>query len=110
MTKGKIETYIGFCIRARKLLFGVDNIEKQRKGVYLILADEALGDNSYKVLKKSKEKFDCPLLTASKGVLAAHTYREKVKAVAVTDKNLAAAILSALDCEPQYKFYSGGND
>lgn len=110
MTKGKIETYIGFCIRARKLLFGVDNIEKQRKGVCLIIADETLGENSRKVLKKAKEKFDCPMLTASDGTLATHTYREKVKAVAVTDKHLASAILSALDGEPQYKFYSGGND
>lgn len=110
MTKSKIETYIGFCIRSRKILFGVDNIEKQRKGICLIIADEELGENSYKVLKKAKEKFDCPMLTANAGILGEHTYRPKVKAVAVTDKNLASAILSALTSEPQYKFYSGGND
>ena len=55
MQKSKIETYLGFCIRARKIVFGIDEIEQQRKGVYLIICDGTLGSNSLKVAQKAKE-------------------------------------------------------
>jgi len=108
--KSKIETYFGFCIRSRKILFGVDNIEKQRKGVRLLAIDSALGQSSFRVLLKAKEKFACPLLVADEGVLGERLHRPAVKAVAVTDDNLAAAILSAAESESQFKLYSGGNN
>lgn len=110
MGKSKIETYLGFCIRSRKLLFGVDNVEKQKKGVRMILSDGALGENSFKLLLKAKEKFACPLVKTDEGVLGEYLHRPAVKAAAVTDEHLAAAILSALDSEPQFKLYSGGNN
>lgn len=108
--KNKIETYLGFCVKARKVVFGVDNVEKQKKGVVLLIADETLGQNSLKELLKAKEKFDCPLLVAEKDVLGEWLYRAGVKAVAITDKNLASAIMRELDGAPQLKLYSGGND
>ena len=110
MEKGKLDAYLGFCIRARKIVFGVDNLEKQRKGVCLILSDGAIGPNSMKILIKAKEKFDCPLLVSEAGVLGERLHRPAVKAVAITDKNLASAILSVVHSEPQFKIYSGGND
>ena len=108
--KNKIETYLGFCVRARKILFGADNAEKQRKGVFLLISDEGLGQNSFKVMLRAKEKFACPLLIAEENILGEWIYRPAVKAVAITDENLASAILSALDGAPQLKLYSGGND
>lgn len=90
------------------MLFGVDNVEKQRKGVYLIVADGGLGQNSMKVLIKAKEKFACPFLVTETGVLGERVHRPTVKAVGITDKNLAEAILSVVDSEPQFRLYSGG--
>ena len=110
MAKSKVETYLGFCIRARKILFGIDNIESAKRGVYLLLCDEALGGSSLKTLIKSKEKFACPLVMASTGYLGELLHRPAVKTVAVKDENLAAAILSVLKDEPQLKLYSGGNN
>ena len=110
METSKISTYLGFCIRSRKILFGVDNIEKQRKNVFLLLADENISDNSLKILIKSKEKFDCPLIIMQAGKLGELVYRPTVKAVGVTDKNLASAIVSVANSESQFKFYSGGNN
>lgn len=110
MGKSKIETYLGFCIRARKLAFGVDDIEKQRKGVYLLLFDGSLGQNSLKILRKAQETFACPLVVSEAGALGEALHRFGVKAAAVKDEHLAKAIVAAVDGEPQFKFYSGGTD
>ena len=110
MIKSKIETYLGFCLRARKLLLGVDNVESAKKSVFLLLADEKLGDNSLKQMLKAKEKFACPLFMAQDGFLAECLHRPGVKALAVRDKGLADAIIKAAQMENQVKLYSGGNN
>ncbi|MBQ9728963.1 MAG: hypothetical protein IJV85_05135 [Clostridia bacterium] len=110
MGKSKIETYLGFSIRARKIIFGVDNIESERKGVFLIVVDEKLSLNSLKNVEKAKDKFSCAVLIAKENVLGEMVCRPAVKAVAIKDKNLAEAILVALESEPQFKLYSGGNN
>ena len=106
----KIETYIGFCVRSRKIIFGVEMIERQKKGIYLLIADGGIGKNSLKPMVMAQAKFSCPFLMTDEGVLGATVHRPAVKAVAITDQNLAKAILSVADSEPQIKFYSGGNN
>ncbi|MBE5751146.1 MAG: hypothetical protein E7357_01905 [Clostridiales bacterium] len=108
--KSKIETYLGFCVRAGKLAYGVDEIEKKRKGVFLIVFDETLGANSQKVLAQARQNLSCPLMVADEGVLGAYLYKPAVKAVAITDHHLASAIITAAQSEPQFKFYSGGTN
>ncbi|MBQ7879216.1 MAG: hypothetical protein IJ317_01070 [Clostridia bacterium] len=108
--KSKIETYLGFCVRAGKLVYGVDEVEKKKKGVFLIVFDKDLGANSLKTLLQAQAKLSCPLLQADKGILGAYLYKPAVKAVAITDHHLAAAIVNAAESEPQFKFYSGGTN
>ncbi len=110
MERSKLQSYLGFCIRARKIVFGVDNIEKERKGVFLLMSDEALGESSFKTVLGAKEKFNCPLLIAEREVLGEALHRPAVKAVAIKDKHLAQAIKDAAESEPKFKFYSGGNN
>ncbi len=109
MEKSKIETYLGFCIRARKIAFGVDEVAKQKKS-FLLLADEGLGESSLKEMKKTWERLQCPMFLVEKDGLGALLHRVGVKAVAIKDKNLATAILSVADSEPQFKLYSGGTN
>ena len=110
MEKSKIETYLGFCIRARKISFGIDEIEKQKKGVFLLLSDETLSENSFKVMQKAKESFTCPLILTKAGRLGELLHKPAVKAVAIKDKNLADAIVSVAKGESQFKLYSGGTN
>lgn len=110
MEKGKIETYLGFCIRAGKIVFGVDRLEKQKKGVRLILVDGGVGKNSLKPALLAKERLHCPLLITEKGALGETLHKPAVKVAAITDEHLASAILSVVDGEPQFKLYSGGNN
>ena len=105
MEKSKIETYLGFCIRARKIIFGAETIEKQKKGVFLLVIDVAIGKNSLKPILRAQEKLGCPLYITDEGVLAEWVHRPAVKAVAVTDDHLASAILSVADSEPKFKSF-----
>jgi hypothetical protein len=62
----KIQTYLGFCIRAGKLVYGTDNIEKQKKGVKLIVCDKALADNAMQKLQKESVRLACRILLTEK--------------------------------------------
>lgn len=110
MEKSKIETYLGFCIRARAIVFGAEMIERRKKGVYLLVVDGNIGKNSLKSILNARERLGCPLYITDEGTLAEWTHRPAVKAVAITDNNLASAMLKAADGEPKFKSYSGGNN
>lgn len=106
--KSKIETYLGFCVRSGKIVYGADNVETQKRGVKLLIIDEAISPNSLKVIIKSQSRFACPLILAQEGVLGEYLHKPAVKAVAIKEENLASAILSVVDDDPQFKLYSGG--
>ena len=106
----KIQTYIGFCIRSGKIIFGTEMISRQKKGVKLLLSDGGMGANSFKIMAKAKETLSCPLLITEAGALGVLTHRPSVKAVAIKDEHLAAAILKETADDPQFKLYSGGNN
>ena len=108
--KSKIETYLGFCVRARKITFGAEEIEKQKREVFLLLFDETLGRSSLKCIDKAKENFSCLAFSCKAGALGELLHRPSVKAVAIKDKNLATAIISAVESDTQFKLYSGGTD
>ena len=110
MEKSKIETYLGFSIRSRKIIFGAETIEKQRKGVFLLVIDGEIGKNSLKSILKAQETLSCPLYVTDAGALGEWVHRPAVKAVAITDKNLASAMLKCAESEPKFKSYSGGNN
>lgn len=110
MEKNKIETYLGFCIRARKIVFGAEEVEQKKKGIFLIIADESLGTSSQKIIHRAIEKFACPLITAKAGALGERLHRIGVKAVGITDKNLAEAIVKEVANDTQFKLNSGGTN
>ncbi len=110
LEKSKIETYLGFCVRARKIAFGADGIETLKKGVFLIVCDESISPNTFKTIEKAREKFSCPLLITPSDTLGALLHKPAVKAAAIKDKNLALAILSVANGNSQFKLYSGGTN
>ena len=99
----KISTYLGFCIRAGKITFGIDRVETQKRA-YLLLADGELSDNSMKIMKKARERLKCELLQTENGFLGTLLHRPAVKAVAITEEQLAKAILKEAEGKPQFKF------
>ncbi|MBQ8374371.1 MAG: hypothetical protein IJX98_02210 [Clostridia bacterium] len=106
----KLVSYLGFCVRSGKIVYGVDDIEQQRKGVYLLLMDRSMGESSQKTVKKAQEKFSCPLIALPQGALGELLHKPAVKAVAIKEKNLAAAIVEVAGKETDFNVSIGGND
>ena len=100
MAKSKIETYIGFCIRAGKISLGSGAISTLKGGVYLIILDGTAAHNSKRLALKFKNRFNCPLLVCKEGFEKA-VNREGCKIAAIRDENLANAILNENDANYQ---------
>lgn len=85
----KIESYIGFAIKARKVGWGVDNIVAKREKPYLILTDSSLSTGSKRKLANyaSTHNIDISELEELTSIIG-----RGAKAIGVNEPNLAAAI------------------
>ena len=105
----KVENYLGFCIRGRKIIFGAESIEKQKRGVYLLIVDGAIGKNSLKPAVAAMERLHCPMLMTSEGLLGEMLHKPAVKAVAIKDDSLAGAIEKEIDGKQEFTLSCGGH-
>ena len=106
MSKGKIETYIGFCIKSGKITLGSGGIYSLKSGVYLIIVDAEAAKNTQKLEMKIKNRFSCPLIVCKSGFEAA-VNKSGCKIAAIRDRELSKAILTSLD--ETYELYFGGD-
>ena len=105
--RAKAESYIGFCLRARKIVLGTGATECLKRGAYLILVCSTASQNCFKLAQKFARRHSCPLMICKSGLENA-VHKAGCKLAAVTDGKLAAAIISAAD--DNYEIYAGGND
>lgn len=105
MIKSKTETFLGFCVKSRKIALGVNAIQLLNKGVYLIVVCYTATENGKKAAVKLKNKFNCPLIVCKSG-LENILHKQGVKTVAIKDKNLADAIINNLD--DNFQLYAEG--
>ena len=91
MERNKISSYVGFALRARKLVLGVGAIEACRGKVYLLLADKSASENTKKQIGSLAKKFSCPVLEVED--LEGLTGKHVCKLAAMQEENLARAIL-----------------
>ncbi|MDE6850150.1 MAG: hypothetical protein K2J54_02360, partial [Clostridia bacterium] len=87
---GKVESYLGFCIRARKIALGSGTIATLKNGVYLIIVCSTASENTFKLAIKYKNRFCCPLIVCKSGLENA-VHKEGCKVAAVRDTELAHA-------------------
>ncbi len=93
MQEAKIKSYIGFAIKARKILYGLDNITMSKKKPYLLLVDASFSPNSQKKLASYAQNNEIPIINYS---LEAVIPDRNCKAVGIMEKNLASAVLKEL--------------
>ena len=105
LAKDKVNAYLGFCVKARKIVLGLGAIDTLRGGVHLILVCSSAGKNTFKLALKYKNRFECPLMICKCGLEYA-VNKSNCKIAAVKDLNLAKAIV-ANACE-EYEIYDGG--
>ena len=91
--KTKVETFLGFSIRAGKCRFGTNAIATLKKA-YLIITCNTTSQNSLDKINKIAKKFGCIVLKTAKHTLSELTHKENAKVVAITDKTLANALLA----------------
>lgn len=105
MSKSKVEAYLGFCVKARKITIGSGAIENLKKDVYLVVVCSTGSQNCFKLALKYKNRFSCPLVICKCGLENA-LHKQGCKLAAVSDKGLAEAIIAEA-CE-EYELYAGG--
>lgn len=91
--KRSVFSYVGYAIKARKAVFGVDNILHNRKSL-VVLYDRLLSDNGKDKIKKYLEK------SGAKGFVVdvEELYPDKnCKAIGITDNNLSSAIIKEME-------------
>lgn len=93
----KIDSYVNFAVRAGKVIWGLDNLERARKNPVVVLYDEALGVSSAKQLAAYCEKKQVKSLQVPANHLNDLLKRENVRVLSVTDESLGNAILA--NCE-----------
>ncbi len=101
--EGKVEAYIGFCLKARKIALGAGTIDLIKNGVYLVLVCSTASENAFKLALKYRHRFSCPLVICKTG-LENIVHRSGCKLAAVRDENLARAICGNLDRD--YELYA----
>ena len=107
MAQNKVQSYIGFCKRARKITLGSSAIGTLKSGVYLLLLDRCAAKNSLRYALKYKRKFNCPLLVCGDN-FEELVGKPNCRLAAIQDKNLADAILNS--GEPGYELYTEGGE
>lgn len=100
---GKVETYLGFCLRARKIALGSGSVDILKKGVYLIIVCSTASENTFSLALKFKNRFSCPLIVCNTGLENA-VHRAGCKIAAVRDPELAKAICANADGD--YELYT----
>ncbi len=105
VNRSKVETFIGFSIKARALRTGTNTVGTLKRAFLIIVCDSAAESTKDLAFAYAK-KFNCPLMV-SKKLLEDITGKEKCKIAAVTNKDLATAIISNQD--DYFSISSGGN-
>ncbi len=100
---GKIESYLGFCLRARKIALGSGSVDMLKKGVKLLIVCSTASENTFKLAIKFKNRFSCPLMVCNVGLENA-VHKQGCKIAAVRDGELARAIISNADGD--YELYT----
>ena len=106
MGRSKVETFIGFCIKAGKLTLGAGAINTLKNGVFLLIVSGDASENTKKLAVKFKNRLLCPLLICKSGFDTV-VNKPDCNMAAVRDKQLAKAILDNLD--NNYELYAGGS-
>ncbi len=92
MKVDKIKAYVGFAIKSKSILFGLDKIKEKK--VEIIIFSEQLSKSSTIDLRKIAEKNDCKCIEIKNEEMLTLVGSEKVKAFAIQNKELAKAIES----------------
>lgn len=86
----KIATYLGFCLKSNKLLFGLDKLTQTKNKIHLVLYCTTISKNSYEKLINLCELRNWTMLNIEN--LSEKVYKQNCKVVGICNLELARAI------------------
>lgn len=90
MDKKKIISYLGFAQKAGKIIYGIDNLLKRKKGCPLVMVCASASDRTKKDI--ALYMGESPIIEIED--LSSLLNKNGVKVIAVTDENLREAIIN----------------
>lgn len=96
MEKDKIESLLGFAVKAGKVLYGADNLQTTRTRVHAIFLCKTASDNTKQKVRESANGKHIPVIVAEKE-LQYVVSRMNCKVLGITDKQMAQAMLARLN-------------
>lgn len=95
MVREKIESILGFAVKAGKTVYGADSLETYKKRYFVIVMCSSTSQNTQdKVIAQSKKR-NVPIIFAEKEIENL-IGRKNCKVLAVTDKQMSQAMLDRL--------------
>ena len=88
----KISSYIGFAIKARKVVFGQSMVKHTSKQLHLVLVSDSASENLKDLAKLSASKHGCEMLEIND--LENLTHKKDIKIIGLLDESLAKAIIN----------------
>ena len=90
---GKYQTYINFAIRSGAIIYGLDNILQSNKKIFLIIIDKTFNEKNRVKLDTLQKEKKCDVVVQNEDTLVDVVNKMGVKVIAITNKELAKAIL-----------------
>lgn len=93
----KIKSYIGFAIKSKKSVAGLEMLLRLKKLPTIILYDEKIGNSSSKQIKFFNEVKNVVTIAMPENYLSEVTNKKNIKIISILDENLGNAIKNSLD-------------
>ena len=89
----RYQTYINFAIRSGVIIYGLDNILQSNKKNFLIIIDKTFNEKNRAKLDTLQKEKKCDVVVQNEDTLVDVVNKVGVKVIAITNKELAKAIL-----------------
>lgn len=102
MQKDKIETIIGFAVKAGKMSFGADNLGVSARKIRLIFMSESVSEKTAKRVKELSVTCKIPLIFTKKD-FSEIVFKQNCKVAGLTDNQMSKYILNNIN--ENYQLY-----
>ncbi len=89
----KFDTFIGFSIKAGKVVFGADNLRTYRRRIRLIVLSSDVSERTQRDMIELATKKNCRVIRLLDENLEDIVFKTNCKVIGLTDINLAQAVL-----------------
>ena len=93
-SKLKIKSYLGFSIKSKQIIFGIDNVESSKIKPHLVIACKTLTENGKNQVLNYCRKNNITLVSPKDETLSDLVSRNNCKIVGLKNGNLSEAILN----------------